>query len=235
VQPDGGDYIFSVRYFVKVIQQQLWLILLIACVVTGIVLGFSFMQTPMYQASIKILVAQKQGSGNLGSDVQGLQQLTRTVVEGLNSLPTAEAVIQKQDLQMSPDTVLSNLNAKQIPETQYVEVDYTDSSAQRAQLIANTIGDVASEQISDLSPSPDAITATVWQRAQLPIKPAKPNIVFNGGFGLLIGLLLGVVVAYLLEHRDHSWRTWEEAEQTTGRAARGGRDRPATAPPRSSG
>jgi succinoglycan biosynthesis transport protein ExoP len=75
---------------------------------------------------------------------------------------------------------------------------------------------VFSEQVSEVSPSASAITATVWERAETPEVPVSPNPVRNGFLALVLGLMLGVGLAFLLEYLDDSLRSPEEAEQITG-------------------
>jgi len=95
-------------------------------------------------------------------------------------------------------------------------VGYRDSSPERAQQIANTIGEVYSEEISQVSSSASSITATVWDQAVVPKGPVSPNPVRNGLSALVLGLMLGGVLAYLLEYLDLSWRSPEEVERITG-------------------
>lgn len=217
---DGEGQILALGELLKALWRRLWVVALVTLVLLGSTLGLSLVQTPVYEASIKILVGQSQQSapsGNLGGDVQGLQQLTQTMVEGVRSGPVAEAVIDQLGLQMTPEDFLENhLTAKQVNATQYVQVTYRDSSPERAQQIANTVGDVFSKQVSDISPSASAITATVWERAALPTIPVSPNLTFNLALALLVGLILGVGLALLLEYMDDRWRSPEEAEQVTG-------------------
>lgn len=215
-----GEYVLSLRDLLRVIWKRLWVILLVATVLTGAIVGFSLAQTPMYEASITILIGQERGSGtpgNLGSDVQGLQQLTQTMTEGVNSRPVAEAVIQQHDLRMTPEDFLEDyLSVEQINATQFIQVDYRDPSPERARLVANTVGEVFSEQVSEISPSANDVTATVWELAEVPDEPVSPNLVLNAGLALVIGLMFGVGLAFLLEYLDDSWRSPEEAEQVSG-------------------
>ena len=173
----------------------------------------------MYEASIKILVGQEQRSGapsQLGSDVQGLQQLTQTVADLVSTRPVAEAVIDRLDLEVSSEGFLENLSVEQVANTQTIQISYTDPDPDQARLIANTIGEVFSEQVSEVSPSANAITATVWERAIAPDEPVSPDPARNGALALFLGLMLGVGLAFLLEYLDDSWRSPEEVGQISG-------------------
>jgi len=180
------------------------------------VVGFSLAQAPTYQASSKILIGQERGITETPNEVVGLQQVTRTMVEGVKSRPVAKAVIQRLNLGVTSQDFLKNLSAEQIAETQYIQVDYRDSSPERAQEVTNTVGSVFAEQVSEVSPSANAITATVWEQADPPEQPVSPKPVLNGFLALVLGLMLGVGLAFLLEYLSDSWRSPEEAEQTMG-------------------
>jgi len=195
----------------------MWIIALVAAVLVGAALGLSLVQTPTYESSIRMLVGQERGTSETPrEDVMGLQQLTQTMAEAVKSRSVAKAVIQQQDLQVTPEDFLENLRVGQIPRTQFIEVFYKDSSPERAQQVTTAIGDVFTEQVSQTSPSASAITVTVWEPAERPDEPVSPRPVRNAILALVIGLVLGTGLAFLLEYLDDSWRSPEEAEQITG-------------------
>lgn len=219
LEPPEDEYEIPVDEILRIIWRRLWVIVLVAFICTVSAVGLSYLQTPMYEASIKVLVGQEQaraGSVSLGSDVQGLQQLTQTVAEVLPTRPVAEGVIQRLDLRTTPESFLENTRVEQVTETQVVEVSYSDADPERAQRVANTIGTVFSEQVSEVSPSANAITATVWERAAVPDSPVSPEPVRNGLIALLLGGMLGLGLAFLLERLDDRWRSPEEVEQVSG-------------------
>jgi capsular polysaccharide biosynthesis protein len=216
-----GEYILSLGDMLRMLWRQWWLISLCVLLFTGVALGYSFTQTPKYEASIKILVGQSQvGAGpdsNLSaSDLQGLQILTKTVAEGINTRPVAEGVVEELHLPMKPEDVMGRLRVEQVPETQFVEVTYEDPSPVRAQQIVNAYGDVIAKRISDISTDASAITVTVWERATVPSDPVSPEPARNGLMGLALGAILGVTLAFLLENLRGSWRSAEEVERVSG-------------------
>lgn len=214
------EYVLSLGDLFRVIWKRLWVIALIAVLSTGAAVGYSLGQTPIYEASIKILVGQEQSgdapTSQLGSDVQGLQQLTLTVSEAVGTRPVAEGVIEELNLKLTPEEFLENLSVEQVSNTQFIQVSYRDPNPERAQQVANTIGEVFAEQVSEVSPSANAITATLWERAIPPDSPASPDILLNTLLALILGLMLGTGLAFLLEYLDDSWRSPEEVEQVSG-------------------
>jgi len=212
-----SEYDLSLAGAFRIIWRRLWIIGLVAAVLTGVTVGFSLAQTPMYEASITILVGQERGITETPNDVIGLQQLTQTMVGGVTSRPVAESVIRQQDLRITTEQFLGeHLSAEQVPATQWIQVNYRDSSPERAKRVANAVGDVFSKQVSEVSPSAGAITATVWERAVVPDEPVSPNPVRNGLLALALGLVLGIGLAFLLEYVDNSWNSPEEMERISG-------------------
>jgi capsular polysaccharide biosynthesis protein len=204
---------------IQVIWRRLWVILLVALVFAGLALGVSFVQTPTYEASVTILVGQERGSGatnELGNELQGLQLITGTMVEAVDTRPVAQDTIQRLNLSTSPESFLKNLDVEPVGDTQFIKVSYDDSDPVRAQRIANTVGAVFSNRISEVSPSANDITATVWEEAVIPDSPVSPDPMRNGLLALMLGLMLGVGLAFLLDYLDDDWRSPEEVENVSG-------------------
>lgn len=215
----GTEYALPVQDFLQLVRRRIWVIALTLVLVVGVVVGYTFIQTPVYEASIKILVGQKAGSDQpttLGSDVQGLQELTQTMTLAVDTRPVAQGVIQELNLQESPDALLGNLSAEQVTGTQFIEVSYLNTSPEQAKRIVDAVGEEFTEQVSSVSPTTNAITATVWEPAVIPATPVSPDPLRNCFLALAIGGMLGVGLAFLLEYVDDSWRSPEEVEQITG-------------------
>jgi len=210
---------FFLNEVLQVVWKRLWVVILMVPICVGVAVGISLAQTPVYEASVKILVGQEAKEGqqdSLSSSVEGLQQLTQTMVVAINSRPVAEDVIQRLELQMTPEDLLDNLTIEQIGTTQFIQLYYRDSDPEKAQSVANTLADVSSERIARTSASANDITATVWEDATVPASPISPDPVRNSLMALGLGLMLGIGLTFLLEYLDDSWRSPEEVEQVSG-------------------
>jgi capsular polysaccharide biosynthesis protein len=210
------EYTISLRVILYIIKKRLFMIVVVVVGLTGASVGLSLMQTPTSEASIRILIGQERGSTVTPIGVDDLQQLTQTMAEAVSSRPVAVAAIRQLDLQTDPDKVLGNLDVQPVGTTQFIEVVYKDTSPRRAQEVVNAIGEQFSKKVSDVSANASAVTATVWQPATLPMEPASPNFPLNIGAALVMGVALGIGLAFLLEHLDDTWRSPEEAEQFSG-------------------
>jgi capsular polysaccharide biosynthesis protein len=219
VQTSEYEYVPPIRDILRTFRKRAWVIALVLILCLGASLGFSLVQKPVYESSIKILVGQERKAdvpGDLGGEVQGLQQFTQTMTEAVETRPIADGVIKRLGLRTSPEAFLSHLSAEQVAATQFIEVSYRDTNPERAQQIANTTGDVFSEQVSNVSPGANDLTAVVWERATVAKQPVSPDLLRNMLVALVLGLLLGMGLAFLLENMDDTLRTPEEVEKVSG-------------------
>ena len=214
-----GVSTYSAQRILQTLRRRMWTIVAVAVVTAGSALGFSLLQTPTYEASVLILVGQKTTGDTLpgAADVSDLQELALTVAKAVPTTPIAGTVVERLNLpEGSAGGVLNNISAEPDPGTMFVNVSYKDSDPERAQLIANTIGEVLSEKISEVSVGANAITATVWEPATLPETPISPDPIRNGIIAFVLGSLLGVMLAFLLEYVSDSWNSRDEVEEVSG-------------------
>jgi capsular polysaccharide biosynthesis protein len=217
------EYTLSFGDILRMLWRRVWLIALVVALLVGITLGYSVVQRPTYETSIKILVGQAQGSAtsetNLSAaDIQGLQILTKTLEEALYTPRVAEAVIEKLDLQIAPGDLMKKVTVESTPDTQLVTIKYRDRDPLRAQQVANTYGEVSTRQISEISSDASSVTATVWQRATLPDEDnvVSPKPFRNMLLALVLGAMLGVILVLLQESLHNSWGSAEEVERVAG-------------------
>jgi uncharacterized protein involved in exopolysaccharide biosynthesis len=94
-------HIVSLPDILLVIRRRLWVISVVAVVLAGAAVGFSMAQTPVYEASIKILVGQERGITQDPNYALGLQQLTQTMADEVDNQRVAEAIIQQEGIRMT--------------------------------------------------------------------------------------------------------------------------------------
>ncbi len=211
---------FTLGDLARAALKRLWVVLLVVAVAVGVAVGASLLQTPTYEASALLMVGQKQGAGqdtNLQGSVEGLQALTTAMIIAIDTRPVADEAIRRLGLQgMSPDELLNNLTIEQVESSQFIRLTYADTEAERAKEVVTTVGQVSSERISDAGATANNITATVYEKAIAPKAPTSPDPLRNGILAAVLGLMLGIGLALLMEYLDHSWRSPEEVEQTSG-------------------
>src|SRR5918997_4426359 len=199
---------FSLRDVRQAILRRLWVVLVVVLVFVGATLGVTLWQTPVYEASAKLVVGQKPGvpqDSDLQNNSRGGNLILPAVVDTVDSPPVAEEVIQRLGLRMAPDTLSENLSVEQEGSTLFIRLSYKDADPQRAQRIVNTVGAVSSERIPEAIGSAEGwghnITATMYEDALVPGSPVSPNPVRNAALALILGLMVAPVLAILMSAR----------------------------------
>jgi capsular polysaccharide biosynthesis protein len=146
----------------------------------------SLLQTPKYEASALVMVDLQKPSGRqtypTGSVIQ-------TVVTAIDSHPVAEGAIRRLGFRACPDELLNNLTARQLQASRFIRLTYTDTDAERARQVANTVGRVSSERISNTG-----ATATLYEKAIAYYAPASPKPLRNGLLALVAGPVLSAAL-----------------------------------------
>lgn len=222
-QNPEDEYILSFGDILRMLWRRLWLIALSMLLFLGAALGYSSVQRPTYEASIKLWVGQAQerdaSETNLSaSDVQGLQILTITVAEAIDTRRVAEAVIEESGVSTAPGELMNDLSVEPIPETQFVRVKYEDPDPLTAQRIANAYGEVSSDQVSEISSDASAVTATMWDPATLPDEDniVNPKPARDALLALVLGTMVGISLAFVLESLDDRLRSAEHVARASG-------------------
>jgi len=97
-------------------------------------------------------------------------------VEAIDKPTIAKEAIRRLGISgMEPGELSDNLTLAQEDGTTFFKLSYKDTSPQRAQSIANTVAEVASEEISQKAPYDYVLRVRVWREAALPTNPVSPN------------------------------------------------------------
>jgi capsular polysaccharide biosynthesis protein len=172
-------------------------VVLVAVCVTGA----GFMQAPTYEASAQVFVAFGEHGGQprpIPKRFVPLLPFPQETVAATHSRPVAEEVIQRLELEMSPAELLDKLTVEQVENTSFIRLTYEDTNHVRAKYIANTVGQVSSELISERSAAGSNITATLYDKVIIPSSVASPHPLRNGLLTLVMGwALTGLVVLSL--------------------------------------
>jgi capsular exopolysaccharide synthesis family protein len=136
----------ELKQYLALLRRWAWLLVL--GLVLGALGGFvgSLYQTPVYEASTRILVTR--APQDKVSDLTYLtdQQLTQTYVQLLTTQPVLDAVSQKLFYTIQPEQI----HVKPITNTQIIQVTFEDNNPQHAALVANMLVKVLIDQNENL-------------------------------------------------------------------------------------
>ncbi|MGP6148706.1 YveK family protein [Priestia flexa] len=205
----------SLKELFQTLKKRLWLIALITLIaaIISAVVSF-FVMTPIYESKTQILVNQAKSDEQLynNNQVQTNIQLINTYNQIITSPVILDDVRKELSLDRSVEELKETIQVSSAKDSQVVDVTVQDESPHMAAKIANTTAEVFQSKISKLM---NVDNVTVLSKAEVgeDIAPVKPQPLLNIAIAIVVGLMLGVGVAFLLEYLDNTLKTEQDIEQ----------------------
>lgn len=182
--------------YVRIVRQRGWLIILLAVLTAGAAFGFSRMQTPVYEASARLLITSRPDFGQ----AQAVRIRLRDMAAWLSSSYRAQAVIDELQLDMLPRDLLGDVTVAAATSESIIEINVENTDPSLAQDIAR----VWAQQLIDLRREENAEERAEDRiEAELIDDPAvgleSPQTTINTVAGAVFGALLGIVIIFVLE------------------------------------
>lgn len=208
----------SLKELFLTLKKRIWLIvsITILAVIVSAVLSY-FVLTPIYSASTQILVNQSKSEESLYSnyEVQTNLQLINTYNVILKSPRILDQVIDELNLKLSTDELSERITVESESESQVITITVEDESPRLATDIANTIASVFQENVSDIM-NVDNVAILASATVSDNPTPVKPQPVLNMLIGFVVGLMVSVGLALLLEYADNTIKTEQDIEKHFG-------------------
>lgn len=207
------EEVISIGEIFNSLKKRWKLIFICAMIVTISMAVFTlFFIKPKYETSTKLFVGKEQGAeqGYNSSDVQMYQQLLKTYSEVIKTRDIAKAAIDNGNLKLKTEEVLSNLSVVTLADTQILQIKYESTNPEESMKVIKEIKEEFMKTAVELVPNGNI---QVLEEAVFPEKPVSPNKKMNIAIGLILGLMVGVGLAVLLEFLDNSFRSKEQLEK----------------------
>ncbi|MCF8566820.1 capsular biosynthesis protein [Alicyclobacillus tolerans] len=195
------------------ILRKRWLLVIlipiIAVIVSG-VLSF-FVMKPQYEASTTLLVNQRQTNNPVlqYQDIMTSQALVKTYSDIMTSNTVEQAVISNLNLPYTPTQLGGMIKVSNPDQSQVIQVSVTASSQPLAAKIANSVASVFQDKAQTLMDVQNV--QIVDSAATNPnASPVKPNKKLNVAIALILGLMVSVGLAFLMEYLDNRLRTEDD-------------------------
>ncbi|MCV2491118.1 polysaccharide biosynthesis tyrosine autokinase [Geodermatophilus sp. YIM 151500] len=199
-----------------------WWLAVIGLLVGGLAaLVVSLLMTPLYTAKTQLFVSTTDSSTTSAvfQGSQFSQERVTSYVQLLQGEELAARVADQLDLAVSPARLAGQVDVTTVPQTVLIDVRVTDASPQRAQQIAEAIGQQFPFLVSELETTTTAespVRVSVVRGPELPTAPSSPRTVLNVVIGALVAGLVGAAAAIARAHLDRSVKKPEEAAEVAG-------------------
>lgn len=204
----------------SVIGSNILLILLVSVLVGGLTFFINHnIITPLYTSSTSIYIStysQSQASQDQQitvNDTQVATSIAGDYKELIMGRTVLEGVIEKLGLDETYEELSSKVTVTNADNTHIIMISVTDPSPKRAQKLANTIRDVASQHIIDVM-SIDAIT--VAEQANLPEQKSSPKTSRNTAIAFIVAFLIMCIIVVVIYIADDRIKTSEDVEKYLG-------------------
>ncbi|MGI2327663.1 YveK family protein [Planococcus sp. YIM B11945] len=208
----------SLQDLFKTLKKRIGLIALLTVLAITIAGAVSFLLlTPIYETSTQILVNQEKtdAATAINQNIQTDLQLINTYSVIIKSPAILDQVVEQLNLDMSTDDLNGKITVATAEQSQVVNVSVQDSNPAVAVDIANTTAAVFQEEIQELM---NVDNVSILSKAVLKDNPAPvaPNPLMNMAIAAIVGLMLGVGIAFLLEYLDTTMKNEQDVEDILG-------------------
>jgi capsular polysaccharide biosynthesis protein len=218
--PAEDDVFVSIADTARSARRRMWIIILVPLLTVSAAVGASLLQQPVYDATAEVVVSPKGSQqDNLSNTISGLQALAIEMeMAGLNRSMVEEIVnTQGEPGTVSEADLNNNLTISQLEDTRFLTLTYSDTDKQRAQEVVNNAAEVFAKGAPQASGMAAEAAVEVSAYAGVPPTPEDPDPLRNGFGALIIGLMLGVGLAFLLEYISlRGLHSPEKLEQFSG-------------------
>lgn len=183
--------------YLRVIRQKGWLIILLSLLTAAAAFGFSKIQTPVYESSLRLLV---QPARTDFGQAQAAKQLLRGYVQWINSSYRARAVIDQLSLDMTPGQLLGDVEVASDDSSFVIQINVENSDPNLANDIARTWGNIFIQWRIDDNASQrkeDRVDVEFIDDPQAGLD--RPKATINAAAGLVFGGLVGIVAIFAWE------------------------------------
>ena len=212
---DNASIEIDVLYLLRKLWSKKFFIVFVGLLVGTIaLLGSVFFIKPKYTSTTRIYVVSRSSDTSLtNQDLQAGSYLVNDYKEVITSSEVLSSVIDQEKLSMSTGELSKEIAVTIPTDTRVISISVTDTDAQRACDIANTVREVAAEKIKAVTKVDDV---TTLESATKPSHPSSPNVKKNAAIGALAGVFLAVVGILVAEVLDDRVRRPEDVEEVLG-------------------
>jgi len=209
----------ELRDYLRILRKRAWIVVLAAMLCPAAAFATSEATTPIYQGSARLLVVAKTDpGGGTSSAYEGTllsQQLVKSFAQILESRAIAESALRIDPQSLTSRELQARIHAEPVPDTLLIDLSVEDTEPARAKRLTNDVARAFILALPELQ-SGSTLRVSLVEPALKPSEPIRPRTKLNVALALVLGVILGVGLAYMREFLDRSVKTPEELERAAG-------------------
>ena len=186
--------------YARILARRGWIMLLLAAIAAGAAFLFSRQLDPVYRATQKALMVPSRSDFGL---TQAAKQTLNSHVAYLNSSLRAAEVIDRLQLDMTPEQLRADVRIAPDLDSLIIQIDAEHKDPGQAERIAASWADLLVIYRNDQNQQgrrEDRIVARLQDRPVTVL--ARPNLRINTLVGFLAGFFVGGVIVFALEYLE---------------------------------
>ena len=213
-----NEEVIRIEDIIYALKKRWKMILSVTIVFTLIAGAVSFFVIkPKYEAKVKVFIGKEETAGEdsayNGNDIAMYQKLMKTYAEIIKTKDSTKLALKKigqDDSQKNVNRILGGLTVSPSADTQIMEVKYTTINKTEILPVLNSITNVFIDKSEELITNGNV---QIIEKAEAPENPVSPNKALNVIIGFMLGLMVAIGLAFLLEYLDNTVRTKDELEK----------------------
>ena len=209
----------GLRQYLEVVRRRKLIVVAVLVLALGGASAYTLATKSLYEAQTTIVVGQ--GTCIVQpQNANAIQPFSATATELIKSTIVAQNVIRDLGLSMTPQQLLGNVSVSFNPESAALKASVVNHDPQLARAIADRLGvnfaRLVKQRLGKGTASTPPLTACIWDPAHVLPGKVEPKPSRNLLVAGVLGVVLGLLAAFLRDYFDRTLRTVEEIESAFG-------------------
>ncbi|RXK17223.1 YveK family protein [Macrococcus sp. DPC7161] len=213
------EEVIDLREILEILKKNLKMILGLM-IVFGLIAGLisTFVMKPVYQSEAQVIVNKKGDNEKIYSmpnEVQTNIQLINTYTQMVNSKVVREKTVEDLKLKVDEKALQPRISVTSETNSQLMKINVTGPDKQETARIANKLAEITQKEVKRVM-GVDNLSVFSKADEKETGSPIKPKPMMNVLVAVLLGLVLGLAIAFIKEMLDTRINTDEKVEKYIG-------------------
>ncbi len=192
----------AIRHYVQILLKGWWLIVPALLLSMTSALIFTYSQTPIYRTEATFVISPSSSFGTVDQVIRGLDTLTQrdSILATYAHIAASDIVVKTvyQEMGLAPEQRTNlKVTSELVSPTNIIKIIVESDDPAMAKACASLVGQRAVEYIKNLG---EIYDMRLLDPPYTPTSPSKPDKIQNMMLAVVLGLIVGIVGAFLLEY-----------------------------------